>query len=266
MKILCPTDLSHHSKIALEYAIHFANDFKAELHIVCAYEVIKRTGSLIDLEDVVRKNTEEDLTKLLSGVAPLIVSDYVPITKVLNGQAVDAILNYARVHKMDMIIMGTQGKNSLRKLLFGSVTRKVSQKSSIPVLAIPEEISDRMTSNKLLLALDDKVIENDYTFEIPKIIANHMGLKIDIVHISNEDEEIPYDPFVKAYLGDLIGKIAIIEGKDVVSEIKQYVEKYNVGIIMMIRRNKGFFQKLLTVGYTSEELARTNVPLMILPE
>ncbi|MBT8219780.1 MAG: universal stress protein [Bacteroidia bacterium] len=266
MRILCPTDLSHHSKIALEYAIHLANEFKAELHIITAFEVIKRTGSLIDLEETVRKNTEEDLSQLIAGVSPLVTSDIMPVTKVVNGQAVDAILNYAKVHDIDLVVMGTQGKNSLRKLLFGSVTRKMSQKSPIPVLAIPEQIAHKLTSNKLLLALDGKVIDKENIFDIPKTIANHLGLKIDIIHISEKEEEIPFDPFITAYLGDLIGEVIIKEGKDIVLEIKRYVEDHNVGMIIMIKRDKGFFKRLLTVGYSSEELARTNIPLMILPE
>ena len=266
MKILCPTDLSEHSVIALQYAVNLSNDLDAELHIITAYSIPSNALTFKSIEGHIKQNTKEDMDKVLSGITPLIKTDRVPQVNIFRGSAVSTILHYAKSHDIDLIVMGTQGSNSLRTLLFGSVTRKVAAKSTVPILAIPQSIKEQLGSNKILLALDNKILEHEHTFKLPKHLASTLGLKIDILHIAKEDEDFPFDPFISEYLGDTIGDVHIKNGKDPVSEIKYYSENNNVGMLIMIRRDKSFLTNLFQVGNTAEEIAKTNIPLMILPE
>ncbi len=266
MKILCPTDMSEHSITALQYAVNLSNDLDAELHIVVAYHVPKQSASLVSIEEHIKKNTQEDLDKVVAGITPLIKNDRIPHTHIYRGNAVPTILKYSNANDIDLVVMGTQGNNSLRTLLFGSVTKKVAAKTKIPVLAIPQVVKDRLQSNKILMALDNKVLEHEATFRAPKALATRLGLKIDILHIAEKDEDFPFDPYISTYLGDTIGEVYIKNGKDPVKEIKKYAESNNVGMIIMIRRERSFFSKLFSVGNTAEEIARTNIPLMILPD
>ena len=73
------------------------------------------------------------------------VVDFLPKIKVevvipaeLLDTAVEAIIKAASDHDCDMIIMGTQGHASARKIL-GSLTDTVSKQSSVPVVVVGEE-------------------------------------------------------------------------------------------------------------------------------
>ncbi len=266
MKILCPTDYSDHSRLALEYAMNICNMLDAELHIISVFQVSKSTGSFVSIEDIMRRNHEQVMDQLITNLSTKLSYDKKPITKVMKGRTVSSILKYANHYHIDLIIMGTQGGNSLRTLLFGSITKKLATKTTIPILAIPETVKHTLTSNKMLLALDDKVLENERMFNIPLRLSKKIGMKIDILHVETKEEMIPFDPFVSSYLGDCMGEVTIEKGTNAVDAIKTYVEQNNIGILMMIRREKSFFEKLLTVGDTSAELAETNIPLLILPE
>jgi len=266
MKILCPTDLSEHSITALKYAVNLCNDLDAELHIITAYQVPKKSSSFRSIEDQIKKNTHEDLSKVISGITPFIKNDRLPYSRVFRGNAVSCILKYTEDNHIDLVIMGTQGDNSLRTLLFGSVTKKVAAKTKVPILAIPEAVKERLQSNKILMALDNKVLEHESTFKVPRDLASRLGLKVDILHVAKKDEDLPFDPFISNYMGDTLGEVYIRNGQDPVKKIKQYAEKHNIGMLIMIRREKSFFNKLFKVGNTAEEIAKTNIPLMILPE
>ncbi len=50
------------------------------------------------------------------------------------GEPSDAIVSYAEENNGDLIIVGNRNISGLKKLIFGSVSEKVSQLSSIPVL------------------------------------------------------------------------------------------------------------------------------------
>lgn len=258
--------MSPHSVIALEYAVNLCNDFDAELHIISAYKVPSTASSLVSIEEHIKKNTEEDLNKVLAAITPMIKNDRLPHTKIYRGNTVTTILKYSKANDIDLIVMGTQGDNSLRTILFGSVTKKIAARTTIPVLAIPEVVKDKLHSNKILMALDNKILEHPETFKIPKLIATTLGLKIDILHVTTKAEDFPFDPYISEYMGDTIGEVYVREGDDPVALIKKYAELYNCGMIIMIRREKSFFANLFQVGNTAEELARTSIPLLILPD
>jgi len=266
MKILCPTDFSNHSKIAIEYAVNLANDLDAELHILTVYQVDKTVGSYMSIDSIIYHNAVDDMKKLLTSILPMLKGNITPVTKIAHGDTNNTILRYAKQLEIDLIVMGTQGDKSMRTILFGSTTRKIAQKSNIPVLAIPEEVSKRITSNRLLLSLDDKILKHEETFAIPKLIAKKLNLKIDILHIVEEKEDLPFDPFISEYLNNHLGQIHLSEGKDPVLAIKKFVEKENVGMLIMIRREKPFWKRLFIKGNTSAEIAKTNIPLLVLPE
>jgi nucleotide-binding universal stress UspA family protein len=56
--------------------------------------------------------------------------------EVLEGEPADAILDYAEEISADLIVMGSRDQSRLKKLLFGSVSEKLSSESEIPVLIV----------------------------------------------------------------------------------------------------------------------------------
>lgn len=267
MKILCPTDFSDHSIIAMEYAFNLANDLQAEIHVLSVYQVQKSSTSFIALDDIIHQKHEENMKELLVSLGSLVKEDNAPVTKVASGGTVSTIARYANQMEMDLIVMGTQGGNSLRTILFGSTTKKLASKVSIPILAIPEVVQHRLTSNKIILAIDNQVIDDEDIFSVPLQIATFLDQKIDVLHIDDgKPEHHMIDPFIKELLKGSLGDIYIEKAKDPVTAIKQYAELHNIGLLIMIRREKSFMQRLLALGNTSAELATTNIPLMILPE
>ncbi|KXZ20790.1 universal stress protein [Bacillus nakamurai] len=55
---------------------------------------------------------------------------------ILEGDPADAIIEHADRIAADLIVMGSRDQNKLKKLLFGSVSEKLSSKSDIPVLIV----------------------------------------------------------------------------------------------------------------------------------
>ena len=53
-----------------------------------------------------------------------------------NGPATDIIVAFAVARKADLIIMGSQGRTGLRRLLIGSVAERVVRHAHCPVLVV----------------------------------------------------------------------------------------------------------------------------------
>ncbi|HET7579143.1 MAG TPA: universal stress protein [Bacillales bacterium] len=57
-------------------------------------------------------------------------------TEVLEGDPAERIDQYAIAHEVDLIIVGHRGLSGLKKLVQGSVSQKVVEKASCPVLVV----------------------------------------------------------------------------------------------------------------------------------
>ncbi len=59
-------------------------------------------------------------------------------TQVATGQTAEVILEAARTWKADLIVMGTQGRQGLTRLVLGSVADPVVRGADIPVMTVRE--------------------------------------------------------------------------------------------------------------------------------
>jgi hypothetical protein len=64
------------------------------------------------------------------------------------------ILQHIKKHKIDMVVMGSQGASGLKEFLLGSNTQKVVRMSPVPVLVIKENLSEDFQVRKMVFASD----------------------------------------------------------------------------------------------------------------
>lgn len=140
-KILFPTDFSETSKYAMNYAISFAKEFKAELEIVhvvfdesqiVAFYLPQVTFQNLDVE--LEESAKKQLDEFISRYPDLNEVKY--NTKLLKGTPFVEIINEAKEFNADMIVIGTHGRSGLEHVLFGSTAEKVVRKSPCPVFSV----------------------------------------------------------------------------------------------------------------------------------
>ena len=140
-RILHATDFSGASKHALETAVDFAKQNRAELFIahVLVPNIAYPTDSYADpalyveIERNERRHAQSQLEKLVRNLQ----RSKVKVTGLLlRGTAADQIVRTARRRRADMIVIGTHGRAGLRKLLMGSVAGRIVSESTVPVLTV----------------------------------------------------------------------------------------------------------------------------------
>ena len=133
--ILCPTDFSHGSEAAFQYALDLARDYNARLVVLHSQEpavaMIPEAGLIpIELPD-----NETAARKLLDDVRA--VGPAITLEKIFaEGQAADCIISTAESVKADLIVMGTHGRTGIGRLLLGSVAEQTLRKAPCPVLTV----------------------------------------------------------------------------------------------------------------------------------
>lgn len=91
------------------------------------------------------------------------------------------LLDYAREHAVDLIVMGTQGASGLRKWLIGTVASGVAAHAQAPVLLVPEKYEWR-EPGQVAFATNYDACEKE-ALEKAIRIAGSIKAQLTIVHL-----------------------------------------------------------------------------------
>jgi len=137
--ILIPVDGSAHSVRALEVAKSMCGDAGgANLHVITVQPPIVsgNVSRFISAEDL-KAFYEEEGRKALAPVKHLLDQTGATCTdKIIVGPIAESIVDYAREHGCDHIVMGTRGLGRVGGLILGSVAMKVISLTELPVTLV----------------------------------------------------------------------------------------------------------------------------------
>ena len=139
-QILCPVDLSPTSNAVLSWARLIAEAFGSRVEVLHAdwSEPLRyfTEGQLstLDAEAVLgRQMLERDLQDLAQKVLGSGISFTV---SVVEGHAVDVMLQHLRKRSPDLVVMGSHGRSGVARLLLGSVAENVVREAECPTLVV----------------------------------------------------------------------------------------------------------------------------------
>ena len=140
-KILVATDFGEASDAALNYGRDLARTYGATLHVLhVAENVFARyadDGSMTLLPEI-QSDIEHAAWKRMEGLVTdedRTMLHAKPVVLTALGTA-EAIVEYAKTHTIDIIVMGTHGRRALAHLLMGSVAERVVRMAPCPVLTV----------------------------------------------------------------------------------------------------------------------------------
>jgi nucleotide-binding universal stress UspA family protein len=138
--IVMTTDLSDYSLRALPYAVGLAERFDAKLKILCINEpslpVADAAWGGFDVRSTDNALITEAKQTLDQIVREQIPRDVPVDAMVVTGNAVDAIIDYARDQNADLLVMCTHGRTGLSHVLMGSTAEAVVRRAPCPVLTL----------------------------------------------------------------------------------------------------------------------------------
>jgi len=147
MSILLATDGSPEAQSAAEWLDRWAHPESSEITIATVIAppsiswTVGTNGYIMDA-DIYQKSLQEvledergDAEKILSRTREQLIHCTPFREEVLTGSPAKALVDYAKTHHMDLIVMGRRGHSALGNLM-GSVSFGVLQRSAIPVTIV----------------------------------------------------------------------------------------------------------------------------------
>ena len=134
-KVLCPVDFSGESARALEAALAAVAAHHAELYLLYVVEgPAAADGGTFDHTRV--EAGKEALRQRLAALVEETTPDLKPHLLVSDGDPAEEILRMEEIFGIDLIVLAPHGRPTLGKIIFGSVSDKVSRGSRAHLLIV----------------------------------------------------------------------------------------------------------------------------------
>ena len=265
--ILCPTDFSENSRHGLQYAIGFAKLINAQLlllHVVpipyLDRDMFIAEPMAADLDEARRKLAEVGRETALQ----------VPCeTLAQSGAAADMVVKIAKDRQVDWIVIGTKGADNVPEALVGSVAAEVAQKTTCPLIIIPQGIGYKPVT-KIVLAADFHNTSPQLLTPLMEI-AKLTKAEVLALHVEPETTELSETKAIEAirlenWLGDVHASVHITVHSDVQEGIDVFVREENADMVAVIARRHGFFESLFHRSVTRMVALYTTVPTLVIHE
>jgi nucleotide-binding universal stress UspA family protein len=281
--ILVPLDFSGPSENAARYALHLAKFIKANILLCHAVyipvevptesfgswpgydtDTLKEEG-IQDLEKVARKLRDREADySVLGNFQPEITCT------AECGAPVDVIKQIAQRSKISMIVMGMTGAGPAARLLFGSISRKMIDQTTFPLILVPEGLTfDKI--KKICFATD---LADDDINSIHAIagLAKYLDADLLVAHAwdGNSGGE-SHQRMLNNFINDVTCKINYDKlyfrqvGKSSIDKgLEWLIEHGLIDLFVMVHREKGLFASLF-ISHTHVVANHLHVPLLVMP-
>ena len=271
--ILVPIDFSETSVNALRYALHFADKFKAKLHLLhiamqdfgpVAYPTIL-ASPIVRTTDSAEKRLKSLVEAEKGNAFPHIFSIK---TEVAIGITTALIIEKAGEKQADLIIMGTRERHDTVDRLLGTATSYAIKNGKCPVLIVPEKFTETELKN-IGYATDLTTSDPFYIWELAKIFSVFEA-SLNVCHIkTNKQEETDLKiKDLQDFFGEKSTKLPIKFYQDRTASVEEGLEDFlfvfDIDLLVMHPPKKTFFENLFHHSVTREITLMSEVPVLIL--
>ena len=135
-RIMVATDGSEKNQHAVEKALEIARACRSTVFAVYVIDETMLSSSPADVSlEAVYSTLKSEGDQAVKRVKDM-AKDVAVEEAVLSGKAAREIVSFAAKQKIDLIVIGTQGKTGLQRLLLGSVAESVIRTADCPVLVV----------------------------------------------------------------------------------------------------------------------------------
>ncbi|RDC55538.1 universal stress protein [Pedobacter chinensis] len=272
---LVPVDFSktaeHAAKYAarLSYAMANSKIILLNAYYVSEYESILPTPDMVITteehiaDEISRRNKALEKLKLKL----LEINADADIEISLTRQTIlRSIIDRINREKIDLIIIGSNGKKAKEESDIGSNAIKISKSSPVPVLVVPPK-AHYESIRKAVLACDFKKVKEVIPMQALKnILSKHslnlQVLNIDAGHKVNSEEE----HFLHDMLKDFSPTYHYSSHPDTIKGIVKFAKSEGAQLIIALPKKYSFFESLLHESVSQKLTIKSHVPVLLLKD
>lgn len=148
-RILAPVDFSADSTTAVQYASEIALTYGAEINLLhVVEEPLYPSAYGMEALDFPTQDVIERVERQLADLAREEIGYEHVMADTEIGHPPTAILEYIEENDVDLVVIATQGRTGLERVILGSVTERVLRRSPVPVFVVKAKEKSLLPGNR----------------------------------------------------------------------------------------------------------------------
>jgi nucleotide-binding universal stress UspA family protein len=274
-RILAPTDFSDSATGAVEFAKVLARRFGAGITLLHAapphatFEPLPLTGM-----SFVEPFADEEAraASALDAYRADLLADFPESDGVLvTGSPAEAIVANSRSAGADLIVMGTHGREGLRRAFLGSVAESVIQQSDRPVLTVrPIEDRPRPTGIARILCPVNYSAVASRAYQHALFLASAFDAELTILYLEEEGvvDHSAEMHRLREWVGDVpltMRASLLVDHGEAAAQVNDYARRHGTDLIVMGVQHKRR-DTVTVIGTTTATLTRhAPCPVLTVP-
>jgi len=267
-KLLLLTDFSPLSALAIEYAIRLAGPLHADftiLNIVRLEGLPKANLKMKNIEKSMLKLSEEEGQALIDSIRKQIKGNYTLSFKAVRAHTVsDAVTRYVEKEKVNMVVMGSRGASTFKKIRLGGTTVSVIDACKAPVLAIPE-LAQFSGLKNMVYATDLKNVgkELDIITEFATLFDSRVHM-INVLPVMDKKAEEEKEATLRLVHEHPYKKVdfKMILDDDIPGTIDRYIQQTKSDLLTTFTHTLSLEEKLFAKSVTRKLAYLGTIPLL----
>ncbi len=274
-KIIVPTDFSENSLNAIKYATELFKYNHAEIYLLHAFadEVYDAKNRLPDeifdeLQEKILKETKEGLEDFRKKIISFSPNPKHTVHTIAEfGMLVDSVNDWVEKENMDIVVMGTKGQTSDKKITFGSNTLQVIKYVKCPVLAIPADYGDVQPKN-ILFSTDFQLTYKRRELKLVSSIAKSFVSKINFLYVSKFPSLSFRQQDNKNFLEASFSENQVIfhqeKDKEVTNAINTFIIENPIDMLVMVNTRHSYLENILYQSTIEKIGLHIDIPFLVL--
>ncbi len=258
--ILVPIGSHSNAINTLQYAIDFAEFLDAKIYLVHIFSSSKISGSFVNIDPLLEKESRTILKDHLSNVDKKNVE---VDAKILKGHSIsNSIEKLTELLKIDLIISSTKNDPSDKTIFLGKIIGSLVKDIKTPILLIPAMAKFKPVS-KILMTIKSGKIEKESTLDALLTIKKRFNSTINLLQVKTPNLK-PDELEINSALSNNISDLILTNNATVFQGVLEFLHEEKPDLICVIRRKRGFFKKLWEDDKVKKVDFESKVPLLVL--
>ena len=263
--VLLLTDFSDSARNAIIYSLEMLKKEKLYFKLVNSYD-LEFSGSpyVMQVKDELGDESLKGLKNELRLLHRLFPDARIDIESHF-GSLLDVVYNEVKVFEPDLIVLGNKGESSLERFLLGSNSHEIIKHVTTPLLVVPQGAKFKKPE-KIVFATDLNDFKHDNIVKPVRDIVNYFNAELLFVNVLDEDkgDRFAAEQKILSHFPDIKNSFHYIEGDDVMEKICEFVDNNSVDIVIVIRHNISFFDRMLHPSVTKKMILHPKHTLVVL--
>jgi nucleotide-binding universal stress UspA family protein len=181
----------------------------------------------------------------------------------------DEIESVIEDHDIELVVMGMKGKGALEKMV-GSTTTSTLKKIKSPLLIVPEKANYK-DWRQVTYATDYSYEFNPSVYQSLLNLLRTFNAQLNIVHVmkpANEEksQQKSGEQQMETVFNSVSHQYQLVSDAHVKHGIESYLQDHPTDLLVMVTRDRGFWERLFGKSHTKEMVYNTQIPLLVLKD